>query len=146
MQNLQNLPPLQTGPIVWRGPEMAARESEWVMPLSPAEIQELEAAAEPLVTSNIGAMKQSDFPLPRLGPRLAALREELIHGRGFALLRGLPVAGYSEREAATIFYGLGTHLGYARSQNAQGHVLGHVLNLGVDSSDPNVRIYQNRFL
>jgi hypothetical protein len=89
-------------------------------------------------------MKQSHFPLPGLGPKLAALREELIHGRGFALLRGLPVADYSEREAATIFYGLGTHLGHARSQNAQGHVLGHVLNLGVDSRDPNVRIYQTK--
>jgi hypothetical protein len=67
-----------------------------------------------------------------------------IWRRGFALLRGLPVADYSEREAATIFYGLGTHLGHARSQNAQGHVFGHVRNSGVDSSDPNVRIYQTK--
>jgi hypothetical protein len=60
------------------------------MDLSPAESGELEAAAEPLVAaeSNIGAMKQSDFPLPSLGSKLAALRQELIHGRGFALLRG----------------------------------------------------------
>ena len=146
MQDKHNFPPLQTGPTVWRGPDMAARSDEWLMHLSPAEIKELEAAAEPLVAveSNIGAMKQSDFPLPGLGPKLAALREELIHGRGFALLRGLPVGNYSEREAATIFYGLGTHLGHARSQNAKGHVLGHVLNLGVDSSNPNVRIYQTK--
>jgi hypothetical protein len=125
---------------------MAARESEWVMDLSPAESGELEAAAEPLVAaeSNIGAMKQSDFPLPSLGSKLAALRQELIHGRGFALLRGLPAAHYSEQEAATIFYDLGTYLGHARSQNAQGHVLGHVRDLGIGSQDPNVRIYQTK--
>lgn len=146
MDDKNNLPPLQTGPTVWRGPNMAAREQEWLIQLSTADIHELEAAAEPLVTaeSNIGAMRQSDFLLPTLGPRLAASREELINGRGFALLRGLPVGRYSEREAATIFFGLGTHLGHARSQNAQGHVLGHVMNLGLDSSDPNVRIYQTR--
>ncbi|MFZ0548930.1 MAG: TauD/TfdA family dioxygenase, partial [Candidatus Promineifilaceae bacterium] len=146
MQINHNLPPLQTGPTVWRGPEMAVCENEWLIHLSPAEIAELETAAEPLVTaeSNIGLMKQSGFPLPTLGPKLAALREELIRGRGFALLRGLPVANYTEREAATIFYGLGNHLGHARSQNAKGHVLGHVTDLGVDSKDPNVRIYQTK--
>ena len=73
---------------------------------------------------------------------MAALCNELICGRGFSVLRGLPVANYSEREAATIFYGIGLHLGLARSQNAAGHVLGHVRNLGASSDNPNVRIYQ----
>jgi hypothetical protein len=57
---------------------MATRESEWLMHLFPAEIKELEAAAEPLVAveSNIGAMKQSDFGLPTLGlkPAIPASR------------------------------------------------------------------------
>ena len=44
--------------------------------------------------------------------------------------------------AATIFCGLGSHLGSARSQNAQGHILGHVRDLGRDASDPSTRIYQ----
>jgi hypothetical protein len=33
---------------------------------------------------------REDFPLPRLGPRLKALRRDLLDGRGFAYLRGLP--------------------------------------------------------
>ena len=144
MPHKNALPPSQSGPAAWYGPDMVARQAEWLTPLSHAEIAEIEAAAEPLISPdfNIGTMKQSDFPLPILGPKLAALRSELLHGRGFALLRGLPVATYSEREAATIFSGLGSHIGNARSQNAQGHVLGHVRNLGLDSTDPNVRIYQ----
>ena len=32
--------------------------------------------------------------------------------------------------------------GAARSQNAKGHVLGHVKDMGLSSKDPNVRIYQ----
>jgi len=49
---------------------------------------------------------------------------------------------YSERKAGTIFYGLGCHLGTPRSQNAMGHMLGHVCDLGKKSSDPTTRIYQ----
>ena len=45
-------------------------------------------------------------------------------------------------ESATAFFGLGAHLGSARSQNGKGHVLGHVQDLGLDVKDPNVRIYQ----
>lgn len=140
------LPPFQTGPTCWYGPDMAARESDWLLLLSSNDIDELEAAAAPLVAQevNIGAIQRSDFPLPQLSAKLQALRQELIHGRGFALLRGLAVEKYTEREAMTIFFGLGTHLGNARSQNAKGHVLGHVTNLGLDSKDPNVRIYQTK--
>ncbi len=59
------------------------------------------------------------------------------------MIRGLPVERWSRREAA-IAFSIGTHLGNARSQNAAGHVLGHVKDLGLSSNDPNIRIYQTR--
>ena len=43
---------------------------------------------------------------------------------------------------ATIFCGIGSHLGSARSQNAAGHLLGHVRDIGADVNNPNTRIYQ----
>ena len=63
-------------------------------------------------------------------------------GSGFEVLRGLPIERYSQAEAATIFCGIGAHLGHARSQNAAGHILGHVRDVGADPNDPNSRIYQ----
>jgi hypothetical protein len=72
------------------------------------------------------------------------LLDEVLNGRGFVLIRGLPVGRWSKREAAVAFLGIGTHLGSLRSQNAQGHVLGHVRDAGLSSQDPNVRIYQTR--
>ena len=72
------------------------------------------------------------------------MSNELLHGRGFALWRGIPVEAWGRRRSAVAFYGLGTHLGNPVSQNAQGHVLGHVRDLGLSSNDPNVRIYQTR--
>lgn len=138
------LPPEQTGPAAWYGPEMA-RSTEWLMPLSAAEVAEVEAATKKFVArdTDIADMKPSDFALPMLGRKLKArVEEEVLNGRGFLLLRGLPVERWSMREAATAFYGLGVHLGSARSQNGKGHVLGHVANLGLDYADPEVRGYQ----
>lgn len=138
------LPPEQTGAAAWYGPEIARRD-DWMMPLSAAEVAEVEAATRALVArdADIAVLKPQDFPLPTLGARLRArVDDEVLNGRGFLLLRGLPVERWSIRESATAFFGLGAHLGSARSQNGKGHVLGHVQDLGLDVNDPNVRIYQ----
>lgn len=138
-----DLPPVQTGPAAWYGPAMAAQR-DWILTLAPDEVAEIEAAMRPLVAreADIAALGPEDFPLPRLKPRLDAMLGELMEGRGFALVRGLDVTGWSMREAATAFFGLGRHLGRACSQNGKGHVLGHVRDLGLASTDPSVRIYQ----
>jgi len=140
------LPPLQTGKSVWYGPAMNQRKEEWILHLSPIEIMELEAAVEYFQQSGnaIGEMNKEQFVLPTFSKKLAALKTQLIQGIGFGLLKGLPIGQYSQKEVATIFYGIGTHLGNARSQNAQGHVLGQVKNMGLDSTDPKVRLYQTK--
>lgn len=138
------LPPEQTGAAAWYGPETSRRD-DWLMPLGAADVAEVEAATKALVARNadIASIAAGDFPLPSLGPKLRArVDDEVLNGRGFLLLRGLPVERWSMAEAATAFFGLGAHLGSARSQNGKGHVLGHVQDLGLDVKDPNVRIYQ----
>ena len=141
------LPRRLDGPEAWYGPALAT-QSDWIEPLSPAELDELAAAASPYlprVEQNpraLNSLTAAGFPLPALAPRVARLREELLHGRGFVLLRGFPVARWGRRLSAVAFYGLGVHIGRPRTQNAQGHLLGHVRDLGLRSDDPNVRIYQ----
>lgn len=138
------LPPEQTGAAAWYGPEIAKR-NDWIMPLGAAEVAEIDAATKALVArdADIAVLKPQDFPLPTLGATLRSrVDDEVLNGRGFLLLRGLPVERWSMREAATAFFGLGAHIGSARSQNGKGHVLGHVQDLGLDVNDPNVRIYQ----
>ena len=132
------LPPQQTGAAAWYGPEITRRE-DWLMPLSPAEIAEVEIATKALASreADIAAIAARDFPLPTLGPKLKArVQDEVLNGRGFLLMRGLPVDRWSMREAATAYFGLGAHLGSARSQNGKGHVLGHVQDLGLDVQRP----------
>lgn len=137
------LPPEQGGPAAWYGPDVL-RRGDWLVRLPPAEIAEIEAATDAAVARgvDIAAMTAADFPLPTVAARLARAREELLRGRGFTVLRGLPVERWTMRQSATAYFGLGTHIGSARSQNAKGHVLGHVKDMGLSSGDPNVRIYQ----
>jgi hypothetical protein len=68
----------------------------------------------------------------------------VLEGRGFVLIRSLPVERWTRREAALAFLVIGVHLGNLRMQNAEGHLLGHVRDLGRSSDDPNTRIYQTR--
>ena len=65
-----------------------------------------------------------------------------MNGRGFVLLRGVPVEDRPIAESAAIYWGIGSHFGSARSQNALGHLLGHVYDLGGSSAaNPNIRSY-----
>jgi len=93
---------------------------------------------------DLTSISSQDFALPTLGPRLRHLLDEVLNGRGFVLIRALPVKRWSKREAAIAFLGIGVHLGCLRMQNAAGHLLGHVKDLGRSSEDPNARIYQTK--
>jgi len=137
------LPPQIIGPSAWLGPEACASD-RWIHHLNDEELRELEQAALHALASypDIAAIRRENFVLPTLGPRLARLHDELIHGSGFALVRALPVHEWSREVTAAAFFGLGCHLGNPRPQNAKGHVLGHVMDLGLNADDPNVRIYQ----
>ena len=121
--------PRQSGAHVWRGDELT--DAAWRWTLDSTEIDELVTAA-----------RLGHDDLPTVGPRLDALRGRLIRGRGFELLRGLPLDEIGHALAAEALLVIGRRLGSLRSQNAGGDLLGHVRNVGLDASDPDVRIYQ----
>ncbi|MGE0260574.1 MAG: TauD/TfdA family dioxygenase [Alphaproteobacteria bacterium] len=133
------------GPSAWIGAEMRRREEEWTYRLSPAEIAEIEQATREVRARglDIAAITRDDFLLPTLGPALDRLRGEVIGGRGFVRLRGMPVADRPIAESATAYWGVGSYFGKARSQNAKGHLLGHVYDLGrgLSAENPNIRSY-----
>jgi hypothetical protein len=132
------------GPSAWVGADMRGREAEWSYRLSPAEIAEIEAALKSVLARglDVAAIRREDFPLPTLGPVLDRLRAEVLDGRGFVLLRGVPVKDRPIAESAAAYWGIGSYFGSARSQNAHGHLLGHVYDLGGSSAaDPTIRSY-----
>lgn len=142
--DLNDLPDKLTGPSAWVGREMAGNPDRWLYRLDEADIADLEQAAEHFLGlgRDVGEITREDFPLQRFTGHLEELRHTMRDGVGVEVLRGLPVSEYSQKMAATIFCGIGAHIGSARSQNAQGHILGHVRDNGADANDPNSRIYQ----
>lgn len=131
------------GAAAWTGARMAGR-SDWIVQLTDQDLAEIDAAiaAHRAAGRAMGEITRGSFRLPTLGPRLAAILDELLHGRGFVLLRGFDVASRSIEDAAIGYLGIGAHLGGFRSQNAKGHLLGHVRDLGLDIRNPKVRYYQ----
>lgn len=140
-----NYPPEQiTSSFAWRGVEMQQNPSQWLHTYSDAETHELVKSAKRYVSSgrDIADMQQADVPLPQTSERLADLKSCLLDGMGARVLRGLDLAELSDVEAAAVFYAVGLHLGCARSQNAAGHLLGHVRDVGVQGASAQTRIYQ----
>ena len=115
------------GPMVWQGEDLA-RSTDWIRTVTPAEIDELDAALRAVQRRGLGwrAVTREDFALPGLARRLAEVARELEDGRGLVLLRGLPVERYGDDELRIIYWGLGQHLGTPRYQNAQGELIGDV--------------------
>jgi hypothetical protein len=133
-------------PSAWRGADMAAR-SDWKLQLDAEHQRELRQALAHARHRGVDvpALSAQDFPLPTLAPVLQAVCREVVDGRGFCLVKGLQIADLPTRDAALIYWGIGAHMGRPMAQNAQGEVLGHVTDLGVDfHANPNVRGYQTR--
>jgi hypothetical protein len=132
-----------SGKGVWYGRDLARRD-DWIRRFSADELAEIGAAVDRFRRTGraLPAMTRDDFPLPKFGRVLREILGELLEGRGFILLRGLPVERMTREEQAIAYLGLGSWLGSFRSQNAKGHLLGHVKDLGLDIRDPRVRYYQ----
>ncbi|WP_051944417.1 TauD/TfdA family dioxygenase [Streptacidiphilus rugosus] len=136
--------PMAKGPAVWRGPELSATVT--TAELDPGHVRELESALRTARRRGVPLLRLTaeDFPLPRTGALLRRIAKKLEHGRGFVVLRGLPVERLGPADVSTVFWSVGRHLGTAVSQNAAGHMLGHVRDTGRDLADPATRGYQTR--
>lgn len=136
--------PKLTGPAAWVGASLQ-HDPAWIVRFDDAAIDELDAALA--CAKRAGARIPFDktaFPLARLAAQLDAVLEEIENGRGFALIRGIPRQRYSDADCELLYWGIGVHLGMPISQNARGHLLGHVRDEGRVHADPNARGYQTR--
>ena len=131
-------------PAVWYRADWEQCD-DWIIELTEKEIRELKNAVSLSQAVPIVEMSACSFTLPSLASRIRKLRNELIHGRGFGVLRGLPVYEWDRESLARAYYGIGCHLGVPVSQNAQGHLLGHVYDLGLNPMDPVNRVYQTNY-
>jgi len=134
-----------SGPTVWSSEEYATHPERWTHVFSEAELEELSVAADNFISHGhpLTGINPANFALPTMTASLRAMRNELLNGKGFILYKGFPVAAWGPHKCAIAYLGLGTYIGYPVSQNGRGHILGHVKDLGEDSTQiDKVRIYR----
>ena len=142
-------PPRPDGPITdpdaWRSADMADAEA-WTYHLSAGDVSEIDDAVAHVKSRGLelSQVTAADFHLPVLAEAMEAFRDTVVDGRGFVLIRGLPVARYGLTDSATAYWGLCAHVGRAVPQNGRGHLLGHVRDIGGSIANPSQRAYMTR--
>jgi hypothetical protein len=131
------------GPAAWQGSVLRAA-SEWRVELTADQIEEIQAGLARVDATGKPTRELSgaDFPLPTLAAEITRWRSELESGRGFLVVSGVPVAGWSQEQSERFFWCLGLHLGRPGAQNPQDELVGHVTDTGDDATDPFVRLYR----
>jgi hypothetical protein len=119
-----------TGPSVWRGEDLQESD-EWIMRFTEADLAEMERGLAAVRDKPADQLDQGDVALPGLEQRLREAYDTLQNGRGFVLLRGLPVPDrFSDTDAEKVFCAIGHYLGTPVSQSRRGERIGHLQNLG----------------
>ena len=132
-----------TGPKAWRGDRLT-NDPSWIVTFTDADIAETERALTAAKSTGraMAEIGREQFPLPTLAPKLARILDEIRNGRGFVVVRGLPVPRYSDDDVGLILWGLGRYLGTPLHQNPQGDLLGHVYDHGRTYGNIDVRGYE----
>src|SRR5216684_3782306 len=139
--------PMFEAPIHHRSPWKVAdfrRPADYTIELTATQLRDIERAIELVKTAHLGLddLQREHFEVPSLRPVIDEIRHEIKDGRGFVVVRRLPVEDYSKDEIGMIFWGIGTHLGRGLSQSVLGDRLGHVKDFSRE--DPLARAYRNK--
>jgi hypothetical protein len=130
------LTPLTSSPAAWRGIDLAMQPSIWRAELDADDVRALLVAMRHwhAVNRSIETLTVADFPLgEQLSAKIAAWREQLTErGRGFQVVRGVPLDDWTLDEAHAFFWALGLHLGITGAQDNSGELLANVRDTGAD--------------
>ena len=133
-------------PSAWLSSDFAT-EDAYVTHLVPEEIEDIERAVAVVKKADKTAEElrhEDEFPLGAFGRRLKDVQVELEDGRGFTVLRGLPVERYDYDELRIILMGIIVHLGDPMPQDTVGTLVEEVVDRGLSYSNIRVRGYMTR--
>jgi hypothetical protein len=140
----RTLPTHVGGPSAWLATELD-RQDDWICALSDRDVDEIDDAVR---RTRVRALRiqdivKVDFPLPSLSVRLQRLRAAIKDGIAFGYIRGVPVARYDRETQLRVYWGLSRHIGDPVPQNRNGHLIGHVIDIGDTAADYNKRLTQS---
>lgn len=131
------------GPMAWRAEDLQ-KDRSWIHQLDGDDVRELESAVQYTMDRNIEIIDitRDNFPLEGMAGRIASLRRDITDRIGFGYMRGLPVERYDRERLTRMYFGMSRYIGDPVPQNRNGHLLGHVIDIGTSVNDYNKRITQ----
>ena len=130
-------------PGAWRVTDFTS-PADYTIEFTAAQLHDIACAIRQIKAAGLGLddLQRQHFDVPSLRPLIDEIRHEIADGRGFVVVRRLPVEDYSKDEIGMIFWGIGTYLGRGLSQSVLGDRLGHVKDFSRE--DPLARAYRNK--
>ncbi|OAA57992.1 Taurine catabolism dioxygenase TauD/TfdA [Niveomyces insectorum RCEF 264] len=132
-----------SGPQAWKA-EDVRRDNSWIQRLTPEEADGFRTALAHAKKANkpLLHMEQADFPLPAASQRALKQAIATSQGRwGMCLVKGFPTEDWSEEDMRLAYWGMGLHMGVARTQNRASEVINDVRDAGGDYKGKNGRGY-----
>jgi hypothetical protein len=127
---------------VWTGADLQ-RDQSWIIELTPDQAREIRAAVDAVRQMPIDKISRDMFRLPAWKATFDHIDRELEGGRGFVLMRGMPLDGLEMDDIKRLYWGFGIQLGEPVSQNKFGNLICHVRNEGARYGTQNSRGYNS---
>jgi len=135
-------PGLVLGDVAWRASNLG-ESNQWIDVLTPkivdafetgmAKVRALGLAVDQLTADDVRIALQPEV--------LQGWQDTLTKGRGFLILRGVPVDRWDLENQKLFMRVLGLQFGRLGYQNPQGDIIGEVRDTGADQRDPYARLY-----
>jgi hypothetical protein len=118
-------------------------DPSWVFDVDTTMRGDLEQAVSAAGSSGrrLQDLSSADVPLPSAEDLIRAVLEQLEHGRGMALVRGVPVEGRDLDSCELLYEVLAAHLGTSIVQDTKGTLTDHVADRGLSYDQISVRGY-----
>lgn len=131
-------------PAAWRVADLDDDRS-WVFALDDAARAHLIQAVQKAYVPDRPLLDYArrDLELGPAGPVIAAAIAEAHHGRGFALVKGLPRAGLTAQQFELLNWAIGLHFGVARPQGKATQYISPVRDAGTDYRSAGGRGYSS---
>lgn len=131
-------------PAAWQAADLEADRS-WVFQIDDtARAHMLQVIQKAYVPDRpLFDYTRDDFDFDSVWPTISKALAEAHHGRGMALVRGLPREGLSEQEYELMNWAIGLHAGVARPQGIASQYISAVRDIGTDYRTSSGRGYSS---
>ena len=128
----------------WRVEDLK-RDTSWVSTLDDRARRDLTEAVRRARDPDKTLLdyRRADFDLGSAAAPIAAAFDEAKHGRGIAMLRGLPRDGLDEKGFELLTWAIGLHAGVARPQGRASHYVSAVRDVGTNYRSATGRGYSS---